>query len=194
MHPNTPNTVLFIGRPGSGKGTQARLLGEKLGWVRLSSGDRFKTLRDSTGALGDRIRAAYDKGEYMPDWFADYLLESGIVELDPETGVVAEGFGRTRTQAAHLKEILSWLGRRLAVVHLDVPETMAKERMMSRGQTEHRPDSDSDHKIQSRFAEYTENTEPALEYFREHGLVIEIDGTQAPEKIAEDVLEKIQVA
>jgi adenylate kinase len=194
MHPESPNFVLFIGRPGSGKGTQAKLIAERLGWVRLSSGDRFKTLRDSTGALGDRIRAAYDKGEYMPDWFADYLLEQGIVELDPETGVVAEGFGRTRTQAAHLKEILSWLGRKLVVVHLDVPEQMAKERMMSRGKIEHRPDSDNDHKIQSRFSEYTENTEPALDYFREHGLVIEVNGAQPADDILEDVLAKIQVA
>lgn len=194
MNPEIVNTVLFIGRPGSGKGTQAKLLGEHLGWVRLSSGDRFKTLRDSTGALGDRIRAAYDKGEYMPDWFADYILESGIVELDPETGIVAEGFGRTRTQAAHLRDILGWLGRRMVVVHLDVPEEVAMTRMMERSKTEHRPDSDDAKKIQSRFAEYEENTGPALEYFREHGLVVEIDGTLTPEQIAEEVMKKIRVA
>jgi adenylate kinase len=194
MHPDIVNTVLFIGRPGSGKGTQAKLLGEQLGWVRLSSGDRFKTLRDSTGALGDRIRAAYDKGEYMPDWFADYILESGIVELDPATGVVAEGFGRTRTQAAHLRDILSWLGRKLVVVHLDVSEDIAKQRMMDRSKTEHRPDSDDHAKIESRFAEYEDNTAPALEYFREHKLVIDVDGTQSPDGIAEEVLKKIHVA
>jgi adenylate kinase len=194
MHPANVNTVLFIGRPGSGKGTQAKLLGEHLGWVRLSSGDRFKTLRDATGALGDRVRKAYDKGEYMPDWFADYLLESGIVELDPETGVVAEGFGRTRAQAMHLREITAWLGRRLVVVHLDVSEDTAKARMMERSKSEHRPDSDDAEKIEGRFAEYRKNTEPALEYFREAGLVIDVDGTQTPDAIAEEVLKQVHAA
>lgn len=186
------NIVLFIGRPGSGKGTQAKLLADHLGWVRLSSGDRFKSLRDSESALGERVRRAYDKGEYMPDWFADYLLESGIVELDPSTGVVAEGFGRTRAQAVHLCDITEWLGRSLAVVHLDVSEETAKARMLERSKTEHRPDSDDAAKVEARFAEYRKNTEPALEYFRGMGLVIDIDGNNTPDAIADEVRRSIQ--
>jgi len=182
------NIVLLIGRPGSGKGTQAKLLGEKLGWLVLSSGDRFKGFRDGTGPLSARVREAYDKGEFMPDWFADYLLESGILELDPAQGVVMEGFARTRTQAEHLVEIMGWLHRTLTVVHLEVSEDRAKARMLERAQTMHRPDSDDALKIDIRFEEYRRNTEPSLDYLREQGLVTDVNGEQSPDAIAEQIL------
>lgn len=179
--------VLIIGRPGSGKGTQAQLLAKRLGWIRLSSGDRIKEIRDGNEPFSARVREMYDKGTLLPDWFADYLLESGLLELESHVGVVAEGFGRTESQAKHFNEIISWLGRKLLVLNLDVSEGEARRRMLERGKTQDRPDSDGEEKITERFTKFREQTEPGLAFFRELGLVVEINGEQAPEKVAEDI-------
>ncbi len=185
------NTVLLIGRPGSGKGTQAKVLAQELGWLRLSSGDRIKEIRDGAEPFSARVREMYDKGTLLPDWFADYLLEAGLLELDPYVGVIAEGFGRTKSQAEHLVEIATWLGRKLTVVNLEVSEEEVKRRMLERAKVEDRPDSNAVDKIEERLRKFTEETGPALAYFREKGLVIDINGELTPEGVAKEIETKL---
>lgn len=187
------NMVLLIGRPGSGKGTQAKILSKELGWIRLSSGDRIKEIRDGSEPFSERVRGMYDKGTLLPDWFADYLLESGLLDLDTHVGIVAEGFGRTRAQAEHLSEIIAWLGRKLVVVNLEVSEEEVMCRMMERAKTEDRPDSNAEDKIRERLNKFTEDTGPALEYFRSKGLVIDIQGELSPADVAKEISEKIDL-
>ena len=185
--------VLFIGKPGSGKGTQAKLLAEKLGWKVFSTGDRFKEIRDGNEPYSARIREMYDKGILIPNWFADYLLESSMLELDKETGAVLEGFGRTHDQAEHLMEISSWLGRSLVVFNLEVSDDEVLRRMLKRSETEDRPDSSDEEKIRARLAQFEANTAPALAYFREQGVVQELRGEQTPAEIASDILKILGV-
>lgn len=154
--------------------------------MRLSSGDRIKEIRDGNEAFSARVREMYDKGTLLPDWFADYLLEAGLLELESHVGVIAEGFGRTESQAKHFNEIISWLGRCLLVLNLEVSEDEARRRITERAKSEDRPDS-ADDKITERFTKFREETEPGLNFFRELGLVVEIDGEQSPEKVAEDI-------
>ncbi|HYF28938.1 MAG TPA: nucleoside monophosphate kinase [Candidatus Paceibacterota bacterium] len=189
-----PDIVLIIGRPGAGKGTQAKLLAKRLRWIRISSGDRIKEIRDGNEPFSERVREMYDKGTLLPDWLADYLLESALLELEPHVGVVAEGFARTENQARHFYEIVSWLGRKLQVLYLDVSEDEARRRMLERGKTENRPDSDDEDKITERFQKFTDQTEPGLTFFRELGLVVEVNGEQDPEKVAEDIEEILRKA
>lgn len=181
------NTILLVGRPGSGKGTQARLLSEKLGWIRLSSGDRIRAIRDGDEPFSRRVREVYDRGTMLPDWFADYLLERGLLELDAYVGVVFEGFGRTKNQAEHLTEIIDWLGRNLIVFNLEVSEEEVRRRMLERAKTENRPDSDGDEKIDIRLEQYRACTLPAIEHFKRTVRVVDIDGQQSKEAIAEDI-------
>lgn len=178
------DTVLIIGRPGSGKGTQAKILSKKLGWTRLSTGDRIKQIRDGHEPFSPRVREMYDKGTLLPDWFADYLLESALLDLESYVGVVLEGFGRTRSQAEHFCEIISWLGRHLMVVNLEVSEEEVVRRMLARAQVEHRPDSDTEVGIRERLAQFSNHTAPALEYFRAGGFVADIDGALTPDEVA----------
>jgi adenylate kinase len=178
------DTVLIIGRPGSGKGTQAKILSQKLGWTRLSTGDRIKQIRDGHEPFSPRVREMYDKGKLLPDWFADYLLERGLLELEPYVGTVLEGFGRTKSQAEHFCEIIAWLERHLAVFNLEVSEDEVVRRMKERAKTEHRPDSDSEGNIRERIRLFDEETAPAIEHFRNCGFVIDIDGELSPEEVA----------
>jgi adenylate kinase len=181
------NTILLMGRPGSGKGTQALLLAERLAWIRLSSGDRIKQIRDGNEPFSARVRAVYDKGTFLPDWLADYLLENGLLELDPYVGVVTEGFARTLQQAHHYADIIDWLGRNLMVINLEVSEEEAMKRMHTRNQTQDRPDSNSEEKMRSRLKQFTDETMPALEFLRGKELVKDVDGEQTPAQIAEDI-------
>lgn len=187
------NIVLLIGRPGSGKGTQAKILAQKLGWIRLSSGDRIKAIRDGNEPFSERVREMYDKGTLLPDWFADYLLESSLLELDTHVGVICEGFGRTKSQAEHLCEIVSWLGRSLKVVNLDVSEEEVCRRMIERAKTEHRPDSDAEEKVRERLEKFSHETQPALDFFRAQGILIDVDGEQTPEEVARSIAQSLGI-
>jgi len=187
------NTILLIGRPGSGKGTQAALLSERLAWIRLSSGDRIKEIRDGNEPFSERVRAVYDKGTFLPNWLADYLLESGLLDLEPYVGVITEGFGRTLEQAKHFTEIIDWLGRKLMVINLEVSEEEVVERMISRSIIEDRPDSNTHEKIQERLEQFREKTLPALEYLRSLGVVTDVDAGRSPAEIAEDIEKLISI-
>lgn len=181
------NTILLTGRPGCGKGTQAALLSERLAWIRLSSGDRIKQIRDGDEPFSARVRALYDKGTFLPSWLADYILEQGLLELEPHVGVITEGFARTKQQAEHYAEIIDWLGRELLVINLEVADDEVVRRMLSRSGTEDRPDSNTEEKIRHRLEQFKVETLPALEFLRERELVKDVDGGQAPEKVAEDI-------
>ncbi len=185
------STILLIGRPGSGKGTQAKLLSEKLGWIKVSSGDQIRTVRDGNEPFSPRVREMYDRGALLPDWFADYLLERALLPLDSHVGVVCEGFGRTKKQAEHFMDINSWLSRDVLVVHLEVSEEEVRNRMLLRAETENRPDSSTDEKIDIRLAAFNEHTVPALEYFRTLDVVVNVNGAQNKEEVRDSIAQAI---
>ena len=184
---NTAHTILLVGKPGSGKGTQAKILSEKMGWIRLSSGDRIKQIRDGNEPFSPRVKESYDKGILMPDWFADYLLESALLGVEPHVGIVCEGFGRTLSQAEHFHDIASWLGRKVLVINLEVSDEEVLRRMLLRAQEQSRPDSNSAEKIKARLDQYNALTVPAIEFFRKENLLVDVDGSMTPEEIAEEI-------
>ncbi len=183
--------VLLMGRPGSGKGTQAKRLAETYGWEHFSTGDRFKILRDAEGHLGASVREAYDAGKLLPDWFATYLFESVVLELDPEKGLVSEGYPRSLGQAETFDSILSWLNRPYKVLDLAVSNELVTERMLLRAETEHRPDSATEEQIKARLATYEEHTAPVLNFFRDRGMLVTIDGSVSPEEVTEAIRKEL---
>jgi adenylate kinase len=184
-------TVLLLGRPGSGKGTQTALLAERLGWKTLSSGNIFRELRNSDGALGEKIRETYDAGLIFPDWFPGFLLVDSFLKLDSKEGTICEGFSRSVDQAKLFDEVLTWLGRNYIVFNLGVSEEVAMQRQLERNKVDARTDSDTPEKIKVRFDEYTAKTEPVIAFFQANGTLIEIDGEQTPEQIAAELYEKL---
>jgi adenylate kinase len=163
------------------------MLAERLGWKLFSSGNHFKGLIDAAGPLSDEIRKDYTRGQLSPDWLAAYFFEESFLDLDPAMGIVSEGFPRTLPQAHLTDEILTWLHRPYKVIHLKVDEEEALRRQLSRASTEDRPDSNTDEKIHTRFDVYRTRTEPIIDFFRGNGALIEIDGEQTPEAIAEQI-------
>lgn len=187
MQDSTPTTVLFVGRPGSGKGTQAKVLAKRLGWTLFSSGGFFKNLIDTSGPHSELIRRDYEQGQLSPDWLAVYFFEHALLDIPKEAGFVGEGFPRSMPQAELADEILTWLGRSYKVIHLRVGEDEALKRQLERAKTEDRPDSNDDAKVRTRFDVYRTRTESVTDFFKEKGVLIEINGEQTPEAIATDI-------
>ncbi|HWH16248.1 MAG TPA: nucleoside monophosphate kinase [Candidatus Paceibacterota bacterium] len=181
------NTIILTGRPGSGKGTQAKRLAEALGWVHFSTGERFKELRDGEGPIAAHVREAYDAGELLPDWFANYIFEDVALSLRPEQGIVCDGYPRTLAQAERFASVMDWLERPYRVLDLAVSNEEVTARMLKRAEEEHRPDSATPERIATRLHVYDSYTAPLLGYFNERGLLTELDGSKTPDEVAEAI-------
>ncbi len=147
----------------------------------------FKELRNGTGPLAEKVKETYDNGRYAPDWFATYLFEDVLLNASGDQGVVCDGYPRTLGQAEIFDDTLGWLDRPYIALNLAVREDEALRRMLERAKVEHRPDSATPEQVQVRFEQYQKSTEPLLAYFREKGVLKEIDGEQTPDQVADAI-------
>lgn len=200
-----------MGPPGSGKGTQARLLTDGPGWVHLATGDLFREhLRKGTqlGKLAERHMA---KGHYVPDDVTVGMVRERLREIAPRDRVVFDGFPRTVAQAEALGALLASLGRRVhRVLLIDVPRDLLVDRLARRltcgrcqmvysadrpprsagrcdrcGGDVHataRPD-DSPEVVRTRLEVYEKETKPVVEHYERAGLVRHIDGVGSVEEV-----------
>ncbi len=187
------NTFLMIGRPGSGKGTQAKLLAQKIGAKIFSSGDEFRALAAGSSYLGRRIKAGIEGGELMPHWLASFIYEKEVFTTEPEEKLVFEGACRTEPEAALFHEISLWLPRPYSAVYLNVPEEEVWQRLLKRAGLEGRKD-DREAAIRTRFDEYTKKNEAVIGAFRTRGTLVEVNGDQSIEAVHADVLKALNLA
>ena len=185
------NTILFIGKPGSGKGTQAALLSAATGWKAIASGDLFRALIKEDTHVAHRMREEHEKGLLAPDWFATYLFQQSILPVPPTEGIIFDGFGRKVTEAKTVIEVLSWLERPFTALHIKVSDEGIIARLSKRAETSGRAD---DFNVEKRLEEYRLHTEPSVEVFREAGRLIEIDGMGTPEEIAADIKRQLGIS
>ena len=184
---NTPKPFFFfVGKPASGKETQARMLAEKLNYPVFMSGAKFRDLMQSGTYLGNRIKKDYETGALLPAWIADYLLQEFVLNLGPETGAIFEGSGRDLDQVETIEDVTGWLQRPYYVFHLKVTDDTVVERSVSRGRDAVDADEEA---IRTRLADYARLTEPAIRKFEELEKQFEIDGELPPEEIHEKILE-----
>ena len=165
-------TIVLIGPPGSGKGTQGERLTED-GFATLATGDLLREARAAGSDLGKQASEYMDRGDLVPDELIVAALEEELGDLDG-TPVVLDGFPRTVAQAEALAGALDSHGRELtAVVLLDVPDEVVIERIAGRG--EGREDDDPE-TVRDRMQVYHGETEPLVEYYEERGLLRRVDG------------------
>lgn len=174
------NTVLLIGKPGSGKGTQAKLLAEATGWPTIASGDLFRALIKGEDHVAKLMREEHEKGLLAPDWFATYLFQKSILPIAPTEGIIFDGFGRKVPEAKIVVDVLKWLERPFRAVHIKVSDAEIIDRLQKRSAVSGRAD---DSAIEKRLEEYRTFTEPSIEIFREAGYLVEVNGEGAVEDI-----------
>lgn len=188
---NNTHTIFFVGKAGSGKGTQAKLLSEKLGWTFFSTGEQFREIREQESVLGKKVRDTIDAGYMCPGWFSGFLFKQTILNLPSEEGIVCEGSLRSVEETKSVEEALVWLERPFKVFFLIVDEDMVIERLQKRAIDEGREDDADIESIKKRFAEFEKNTKPAIEYLKEKGVLIEINGMRTQEEVHNDILEQL---
>ena len=175
--------IVFIGPPGSGKGTQAQRLEQQLGIVHLSTGDM---LRDSVQAgtpLGREAAGYMQAGKLVPDDVVIGIVAERLDKSDATTGCLFDGFPRTVPQAETLDKLLAQRGTKIDLaLELQVDPVHLVDRLLSRGRTDDQMET-----IGERFREYEQLTEPLLDYYRQQGILRPIDGDAPPAEVFERI-------
>lgn len=179
--------LVFLGPPGSGKGTQAKLLAERLGVPAISTGDMLRDAVRQGSPLGRKARAIMEAGKLVPNDLVIAAIEDRLAAPDARRGFLLDGFPRTIEQARALARILRGNGASLdAVINLLVPEEVLLERMLGRASLEGRAD-DRPETVAERLDVYREKTEPLVEHYRAAGLLADVDGAGEISQVAERI-------
>lgn len=186
----TSQTVFFIGKPGSGKGTQAKLLSEKTGWRIIAAGEQFRAMAAEDTPLGHKVKSVVDAGLLTPHWFPMYLYLKALFSLPENASVIFDGFNRRVPEAELIIDSLKWFSRPFSVFYLNASDGELRRRLEKRRVLEGRAD---DHVIDKRFEEYHAHTEPTIALFRKTGVLNEINGEQTPEEVAADIQRALHV-
>jgi adenylate kinase len=184
MIPGMEPTIVLLGPPGSGKGTQAVLLHDEAGYVQLATGDLLRAAREAGTELGRRASAYMDRGDLVPDELIVECVRERLDDLD-DRPILLDGFPRTVAQAEALTGALKEHGRELtAAVLVDVPDDVVAERISGRheGREDDRPET-----VRERLRVYHRETEPLIGYYEDRGLLRRVDGARDPEAVHDQV-------
>jgi adenylate kinase len=181
--------LIFMGPPGVGKGTQAKRLAERNGWVQLSTGDLFRDHLKRSTPLGELAQRYMDRGEYVPDDVTIDMVREFIDGLPKTTRVMFDGFPRTVAQAEALEALLAERGRSIgSVLLMDVPREELVRRILNRSRSEGRAD-DTPEVIARRFDVYAEQTQPVVEHYENLGRLRRVNGLGTVDEVTERLVE-----
>lgn len=211
--------LVLLGGPGAGKGTQAERLAEALEIPQVSTGDLFRHNLKNETELGLLAKGFMERGELVPDEVTVGMVRERLSQPDAARGAILDGFPRTVAQAEALEELLASMGTRLAVVpYIKVPEDVLLARLAGRwtckacgamyhelfsppneagvcdrcgGQLYQRPD-DTPETQKHRIEVYFEQTAPLIDYYREKGVLVEVDGRPGIDAIQAELLSVVQ--
>jgi len=206
---------VFLGLPGAGKGTQARILSERLDIPQISTGDILREHVQEGSRLGIEARTYMDRGEYVPDDLVVRMVEERLGESDASKGFILDGFPRTVRQAQALEVALAELGTPLtAVVKFTISDPTAIRRITGRytcptckrtyhqewkppandlvcdidGTPLEKRNDEDELTVKRRLAIYREQTEPLERYYEERGLLREVDAEALMDSVTEGML------
>ena len=202
--------IVLMGAPGAGKGTQARLLQERLSLPQISTGDILRALAQTNTPLAQEVRAIQQSGRLIPDDVVIRVVEDRTSQKDCLGGYVLDGFPRTSAQAGMLEALAERQHKRLSAIFIDFPFELLEKRMTGRRscpvcgeiynvyfrppkkesrcdlhpQVEliHRAD-DMEEKVRVRLETFNREAAPPLEHYERTGRLHRVDGTQRPEQV-----------
>ena len=179
--------LIFLGPPGSGKGTQAQILTDNLNLNHLSVGDLLRENILNNTELGKLASNYVKSGELVPDELIIDLMDSYITNIKNKTdnsGIILDGFPRTINQAIALENKIKQLNVSIkAVINLDIPDQKILNRLAARGREDDKPEL-----IKNRLKVYRNQTEPLLEFYSERSLLETINGDQAETDVSSAII------
>ncbi len=189
------NVVLF-GPPGSGKGTQGKLLAEKYDLVYISTGSLLRKEIEKGSQIGLLAKEYMERGEIVPDEFAIKLIEKQIQTHPEARGFFFKGYPRTIVQAYILDGLLRKLGSSVSCVfNLDVPTLESIKRLTARSKTNRARYYDMDTEVIIRRLEnFQKRTAPVLDYYQKQKNIYNIDGIGTQENVYKRLVEKLELA
>ena len=179
--------LIFLGPPGSGKGTQAEILNDNLNLNHLSVGDLLRENILNNTELGKLASNYVKSGELVPDELIIDLMDSYITNIKNKTdisGIILDGFPRTINQAIALENKIKQLNVSIkAVLNLDISDQKILNRLAGRGRDDDKPEL-----IKNRLEVYRNQTEPLLEFYNDRSLLDSIDGDQSEEDVSNSII------
>lgn len=184
--------IVLMGAPGAGKGTQAKRLQETLGMPQVATGDLFRYNLKQQTELGLLAQKYMDAGELVPDAVTIAMVRDRLSQRDCAKGAILDGFPRNPSQAEALDTLLAEFSGRVAIVpYIHVSQEELVRRLLKRAELEGRAD-DNEETVRTRMRVYQEQTEPLLAYYRDKGLLIEINGEQSIDEVYVDLLQAVK--
>jgi len=211
--------IVLLGPPGAGKGTQAQVISKDMNLAHISSGDLFRENLKNQTELGKLAKGYMDRGELVPDDVTIAMVKDRLSRPDCQDGALLDGFPRTPAQAEALGAMLAGIGGEVSSVpYIHVPAEVLIERLGGRwtcptcghvyhekynppqaagkcdkdGSTLIQREDDKAATVENRIRVYTAQTSPLIEYYRQKGLLAEVDGTQSIEQVSQDILKAIR--
>ena len=210
--------IVLLGPPGAGKGTLAESLRDKTDYIHVSTGDMLREAIEAETPLGLEIKASMARGELAPDSVILDIIKERIARDDADTKFMFDGFPRTLEQAESLDKLLNHIGGELKhVINMIVPEELLVERLTGRrtckscGSVYHitnvpphtaghcdrddcdlyqRPD-DNEETVRNRIAIYEDRTAPLIQFYRDKGLIRDINATATPDQTCSFALDAL---
>lgn len=211
--------LILLGAPGAGKGTVAKQLTAVDGSVQISTGDILRAAVKEGTDLGKQAKAYMDAGDLVPDELIMGIMKERLKEADCKPGFLLDGFPRTIPQAEQLKDVLADIGETLdAAVNLEVPREVIMDRLTTRrtcvdcgaiynvksappkvegvcdkcgGKVVQR-DDETEEAIANRLDVYNEKTAPLVDFYRDEGLLLDINATSS-EEVVRTIRERVGV-
>jgi len=183
--------LVFLGPPGSGKGTQAIRVAEKLNIVHLSTGDMLREAVKNSTELGKKAEAFMQKGELVPDELIIGMIEDKVTSGDLSQGFILDGFPRTIPQAESLKQMFD--NNKIALnkaVLLTVSDEEIIKRIKGRAEQEGRAD-DTEDVARNRLDVYRKQTAPIVDFYRKESILTEVKGEDTMDNVFNAIIETL---
>ena len=192
-----PQTFVFFGIVGSGKGTQVDLLRKYLENKKMASdilytstGVEFRKIMESGSYTGQLVKETLEKGFLQPNFITTSLFTNILISgMQEETCLIADGYPRTILQAESFEAMVKFYQRRdVKIIYIELSKAEATKRLRLRGRHD-----DTDQGIGKRFDEYVNNVIPAMNYFKdkENYTIYTINGEQTVEAVHKDIIKAL---